>query len=73
MTVEAIKSLYDAVPFRPFSVCLVDGRKIKVPRAERLAIQKSNESIAVAHNDSLEIIDLRTVVRLEIPGRASAR
>jgi len=68
MTADSIRSLYHMRPFRPFSICLLDGRKIRIPRAERLAIGKSSDSIAVAHDNSFEIIDLRTVVSLEVPG-----
>jgi hypothetical protein len=66
MDAQVIRSLYHAKPFKPFYICLSDGRKIKVPLAERLAILKSPQSIVVAHKGSFEVVDLQQVVRLDV-------
>lgn len=38
MSLEEIRALRNANPFRPFDLTLMDGRKIHVARPERIAI-----------------------------------
>ncbi len=38
MSLEEIRALRNASPFRPFDLTLTDGRKIHVARPERIAI-----------------------------------
>lgn len=62
MTVEQLKRLYDAKPFRPFVIHLADGREVAVPHREFLWTPPSGRTIFVAMpDDSVDIIDLLLV------------
>ncbi len=67
MTIEQLKNLYNAAPFRPFVVHLADGRKIPVKHREFMATAPSGRTIVVYEpDDSFNIIDLLLVTSLEV-------
>ena len=73
MTIEQLKQVYNAAPFRPFIIHLADGRKIPVRHREFMATSPSGRTIVVyQQDDSFNIIDLLLVTSLEIKnGHAS--
>jgi hypothetical protein len=67
MTIERMRELYDAEPFRPFVIHLADGREIPVVHREFIMTTPGGRTIIVAQpDDSLNIIDLLLVTDLEI-------
>jgi hypothetical protein len=67
MTVEKLRSFYDATPFRPFVIHLADGRALKVQSREFLATAPSGRTVTLYQpDDSLNVIDLLLVTDLEI-------
>ncbi len=67
MTIEQLKNLYNAAPFRPFVIHLADGRKIPVKHREFMATAPSGRTIVVYEtDDSFNIIDLLLVTSLEV-------
>lgn len=67
MTIERIRGLYDAEPFRPFIIHLADGRKLSVAHKEFLATAPSGRTVVVFQpDDSCNIVDLLLVTDLEI-------
>jgi hypothetical protein len=67
MTIDKIRELYGAQPFRPFTMHLADGREIIVEHPEFIAQAPSGRTIVVYQpNDSLNIIDLLLVTDLEV-------
>jgi hypothetical protein len=65
-TIEQIRKVHEAEPFRPFNMHLADGRRIPVPRREFLAISPSGRTVAVfLPDESFEIVDLFLVTDLE--------
>jgi hypothetical protein len=63
MTIEQLRQLHAARPFRAFEIHLADGRALTVQHPEQLAQSESGRTIAVARpDDTLEIIDLLMVV-----------
>lgn len=67
MTIEKIRDLYNAQPFRPFVMHLADGREIPVHHREFIMTVPSGRTIVVVQpDDSLNIIDLLLVTDLEI-------
>lgn len=67
MTIEQIKNLYNAAPFRPFIIHLADGRQMPVKHREFMAISPSGRTITVYQtDDTSNIIDLLLVTDLEI-------
>ena len=66
MTIEQIRNFYDATPFRPFVLHLVDGRQIPVQHREFVATAPSGRTLTVyQHDDTLNIIDLLLVTDVE--------
>ena len=67
MTIERIRELYNAQPFRPFIIHLADGRAIPVHHREFMMSVPSGRTIFVAQpDDSVNIIDLLLVTDLEL-------
>jgi hypothetical protein len=76
MTIERIRSLYQARPFQPFTIHLADGRRIPVVSHEFMMIGAAGRTIVVQQPDeTLNIIDLLLVTDVEIRpnGRTSPR
>jgi hypothetical protein len=72
MTIEQLKTVHQAQPFRPFSIHLADGRSIYVPHREFLSHSPSGRTVIVYNlDDSFSIIDLLLVTELEVHKSAS--
>jgi hypothetical protein len=66
MTVEQLRQMHQARPFRPFRLHTADGRHLDVKHPEYLAHTPSGRTIMVAKpDDSFEVIDLLLVTSLE--------
>lgn len=73
MTIERIRELYHAQPFRPFILHLADGREIPVHHQEFMLARPSGRTIVVCQpDDSMNIIDLLLVTDLELRAPQSA-
>jgi hypothetical protein len=71
MTVEQLRALHQARPFRSFDIHLADGRSILVEHPELLAVTPGGRTLAVAVDpDAVEVIDLLLVTSLRprVPG-----
>jgi hypothetical protein len=67
MTIERLKELYDAQPFKPFLLHLADGREIPVRHRDFIMAAPSGRTIVVMQpDDSLNIIDLLRVTDVEL-------
>ena len=67
MSIDQVRTLYDAHPFRPFVLHLADGRAIPVHHHEFLASAPSGRTIIVYQpDDSFNIVDLLLVTDLEV-------
>jgi hypothetical protein len=75
MTIDQIRTLYDAQPFQPFIIHLADGREIPVDHREFMMRAPSGRTIAVyGRDDCAHVIDLLLVTDLEIrPARNGSR
>jgi hypothetical protein len=76
MTIEQLRNLYNAQPFRAFVIHLADGRAIPVHHREFMMTVPSGRTIFVAQpDDTVNIIDLLLVTDIELkpapngPGR----
>ncbi|MGD0384318.1 MAG: hypothetical protein ABSA77_12410 [Thermoguttaceae bacterium] len=73
MTIEKIRDLYDAKPFRPFLIHLADGRSIPVVHREFIAHAPSGRTMVVYQpDDSLNIVDLLLITDIEIKSNPSS-
>jgi hypothetical protein len=67
MTMEQLRVVQDAQPFRPFIMHLADGRQISVNHREFFMTVPSGRTVVVAQpDDTLNIVDLLLVTDLEI-------
>jgi len=67
MTIEQVRSLYNAAPFKPFAIHLANGRQIPVKHREFMAISPSGRIIAVYQSDDTsDIIDLSVITDLKV-------
>ena len=67
MTIEQLRAVHQAIPFRPFTIHLADGRQIRVPHREFLSHSPSGRTIIVHHeDDTFSIVDLLLVTELEV-------
>lgn len=70
MTLEAIRELINAQPFRPFTMHLADGREIPVQHREFIMALPSGRTLVVAQpDDTVNIIDLLLVTDVELKAR----
>jgi hypothetical protein len=74
MTIDRIRDVWRAQPFRPFTIHLADGRRIPVHHRDLLMPSPSGRTVVVYQlDDSLNIVDLLLATDIEIgPGGASA-
>ena len=67
MTIEQIRNLDNAQPFRPFMIHLADVRSVPVSHREFIMTVPSGRTLFVAQpDDTVNIIDLLLVTDLEI-------
>ena len=67
MTIEQLKNLHQATPFRPFTLHLADGRQIPVPHREFLSHSPSGRTVIVyGEGESFDVIDLLLVTSLKV-------
>jgi hypothetical protein len=67
MTIEQLRNLYNAQPFRPFVIHLADGRAVPVSHREFIMSVPSGRTLLVAQpDDTVNIIDLLLVTDLEL-------
>ncbi|HTU89542.1 MAG TPA: hypothetical protein VMF69_05540 [Gemmataceae bacterium] len=66
MTIEQLRDLHLARPFKPFDIHLADGRTLSVEHPEFLAQSPTGRTFVVGRPDGvLEMVDLLLVVSLE--------
>ena len=51
MTIEAIKEIRDATPFRPFIMRTADGKDFEVPNHDSLLVAEGGQTIIVITPD----------------------
>lgn len=67
MTIENLRRLYQARPFRPFAIHAADGRVFPVPHAEFLAYDPEGRTIVALRSDgTFSILDLSLITELEV-------
>ena len=67
MTLEQLREVHQARPFRPFMLELADGNKVPVPHPEFMAFLRSGRTVFVAtKGDGFKIIDLLLVTSIDV-------
>ena len=66
MTIEQLRLMHRAQPFRPFRIHLADGRQFDVAHPEFLAVSPGGRTLSLAISDhAFEHIDLLLVTSIE--------
>ena len=66
MTIEQLRTAYNAQPFRPFVIHLADGREVPVVSREFIMAVPSGRTVIVCQpDDTVNIIDLLLITDLE--------
>lgn len=76
MTVNQLRAMHQARPFKPFRIHMADGRGIDVTHPELVALTSGGRTIGVATApDVIEVVDLLLVTSLEplTNGRAKSK
>lgn len=75
MTVEQLKNVLHAAPFRPFTIHLGDGRAFFVKHRDFVSRSPSGRTIIVhGDDDSFSVLDMLLVTELQVhaPGQSEA-
>jgi len=72
MTIEELRKVYQAQPFRPFSIHLADGRSFKIPHREFVSHSPKGRTLIVyGEGDDFDILDLLLVTGIEVHSSSS--
>lgn len=72
MTIEQLRTIHRAQPFRPFTIHMADGRSLHVPHSEFLSHSASGRTVVVHHADeTFSVVDLLLVNEIEVHAPAS--
>jgi hypothetical protein len=74
MTIQQLDNVHRAMPFRPFTIHMGDGRAFAVPHPEFLSRSPSGRTVIVYGNDdNFSVLDLLLVTELEVhpPGKTA--
>ena len=68
MTIEQLRNVRSATPFRPFTIHVADGRSFPVPHPDFISQSPAGRTIIVfgQGEDEFSILDLLLVTELEI-------
>lgn len=74
MTIQSVKEVLDAEPFKPFTLRLADGRSIRVVNPHNVAFLGNGRTLFVAHHleEHFELIDL-LLINSMIVGNGTAK
>ena len=73
MTIEQLRTVHQARPFRTFTIHMADGRALHVPHSEFLSHSASGRTVVVHHADeSFSVVELLVVNELEVHAPASS-
>ena len=74
MTTDAVSTLHQAHPFRPFVIRLGDGQALPVDHPEFLSYSRNSRTMTVYSKDgSFEIVNLLLVTGLEVRNSRARR
>ena len=68
MTIEQLRNVHQARPFRPFTIHMADGRALHVPHSEFLSHSASGRTVVVHHADEKFISSTCSVNEVEVHG-----
>ena len=74
MTIDAIRELHEARPFRPFDIIVADGSRLHLPHPEFLAHPNKGRTLVLFdRRGTFSVIDLLMVTRLQVATNGKAQ
>jgi hypothetical protein len=64
MTADQVRKRIAAIPYRPFDLCLADGRVIHIEHPDLLAFDHGSRIVIVCIEDIVESVDLMLVLSI---------
>ena len=69
MSPDAVKKFMHATPWKPFTICLADGRNIQVPHPDFISISRAGRTVIVTTDDEeFEMIDVFLILSIRTKG-----
>ena len=74
MSVDELKRLLNAVPFRPFTVYMPSDTSFRIPHPDFALLTPNGRTMVVAHeqSDAVDILDVPLITRLEVEAQRAA-
>ena len=70
MTTREFRSVFEALPFRPFKVYLADGREVAIRHQDYALLSPTGRTVIVYQDDdSFQVLDLMLATGVEVNGR----
>ena len=70
MTAREFRSVFDALPFRPFKVYLADGREVAIRHQDYALLSPTGRTLIVYQDDdSFQVLDLMLATGVEVNSR----
>ena len=74
MTIDQLKEVHQASPFRPFVLRMADGTKISVRHREFLSHSRTGRTVIVhQENDHYSVLDVLMITEIEVLSRSEKR
>lgn len=74
MTAREFRSVFGALPFRPFKVYLADGRGVAIRHQDYALLSPTGRTLIVYQDDdSFQVLDLMLATGIEVNGRRPKR
>jgi hypothetical protein len=74
MTVDQLRSMREANPFRPFTIHLADGRSLRVPHRDFVSHSPGGRTLIVYRTqEAFSVVDLYLVTELEVEAPADSQ
>ncbi len=70
MTAQEFRSVFEALPFRPFRVYLADGREVAIRHQDYALFSPTGRTLIVYQDDySFQVLDLMLATGVEVDGK----
>ena len=74
MTIQQLRAAHRAVPFRPFTVHMADGREFPVPHPDFLSMSPTGRTVIIyQENEEFSILDLLLMTEIETSSTNSSQ
>jgi hypothetical protein len=74
MTAQEFRSVFEALPFRPFTVHLADGRQVVIRHQDYALLSPTGRTLIVYENDdSFQVLDLMLATGVQVNGKRPKR